>query len=63
MMMLSQQLTGINAVMLFSTMIFRIAGLTGNTLFYATALMGALNILMTVVGVYLVDHPHKVNNK
>uniref|UniRef100_A0A914UIY0 Major facilitator superfamily (MFS) profile domain-containing protein n=1 Tax=Plectus sambesii TaxID=2011161 RepID=A0A914UIY0_9BILA len=56
-MMLSQQLSGINAAMFYSTVIFRGAGLTGLAPFYATIGMGAVNVLMTIVSVYLVDHP------
>jgi SP family facilitated glucose transporter-like MFS transporter 1 len=57
MMMFSQQLTGINAAMFFSTKIFTSAGLTGNAPIYATIAMGALNVIQTVISVYLVDHP------
>ncbi|KAL7080343.1 hypothetical protein ACQ4LE_000512 [Meloidogyne hapla] len=54
-MMVSQQLSGINAVMFYSTDIFKSAGLKGQWPNYATLAMGAINVLMTVVSVYLVD--------
>lgn len=57
MLMFSQQLTGINAAMFFSTKIFTDAGLTGSAPVYATIAMGALNVVQTMISVYLVDHP------
>ncbi|CAD6197531.1 unnamed protein product [Caenorhabditis auriculariae] len=57
MMMLSQQLSGINVAMFYSTVIFRGAGLTVSQAVYATIGMGAVNVLMTIVSVWLVDHP------
>uniref|UniRef100_A0A183BKT6 MFS domain-containing protein n=1 Tax=Globodera pallida TaxID=36090 RepID=A0A183BKT6_GLOPA len=54
-MMLSQQLSGINAAMFYSTTIFKEAGLKGQWPNYATILMGAINVLMTVVSVYMVE--------
>lgn len=57
MMMLAQQLSGINVAMFYSTVIFRGAGLTGNEPFYATIGMGAVNVIMTIISVWLVDHP------
>lgn len=56
MMMLAQQLSGINVAMFFSTIIFKSAGLGENAV-YATLGMGLCNVIMTVVSVYLVDHP------
>lgn len=55
-MMLAQQFSGINVAMFFSTMIFEGAGL-GDKAVYATLVMGLINVLMTVISVYLVDHP------
>uniref|UniRef100_A0A1I8EFC7 MFS domain-containing protein n=1 Tax=Wuchereria bancrofti TaxID=6293 RepID=A0A1I8EFC7_WUCBA len=55
-MMLAQQFSGINVAMFFSTMIFEGAGL-GEKAVYATLVMGLINVLMTVISVYLVDHP------
>lgn len=57
MMMLSQQLSGINVAMFYSTQIFRDAGLKGNEPFFATIAMGAINVAQTLVSVWLVDHP------
>jgi len=57
MMMLSQQLSGINVAMFYSTKIFEDAGLTGNMPFYATIAMGTINVAQTLVSVWLVDHP------
>ncbi|CAI5442071.1 unnamed protein product [Caenorhabditis angaria] len=57
MMMLAQQLSGINVAMFYSTVIFRGAGLVGNEPFYATIGMGAVNVIMTIISVWLVDHP------
>uniref|UniRef100_A0A0N5AYB7 MFS domain-containing protein n=1 Tax=Syphacia muris TaxID=451379 RepID=A0A0N5AYB7_9BILA len=56
MMMLAQQLSGINVAMFFSTIIFKNAGLGENAV-YATLGMGLCNVIMTVISVYLVDHP------
>lgn len=56
-MMISQQLSGINAAMFYSTAIFKGAGLKDQWPNYATIAMGAINVFMTVVSVYLVEHP------
>lgn len=55
--MLTQQLSGINAVMFYSTVIFKTAGLSDQGAVYATIAMGTVNVLMTIVSVWLVDHP------
>ncbi|WKX94708.1 hypothetical protein Q1695_011742 [Nippostrongylus brasiliensis] len=55
--MLMQQLSGINAVMFYSTVIFKTAGLSDEAAVYATIAMGTVNVLMTIVSVWLVDHP------
>ncbi|CAD5219776.1 unnamed protein product [Bursaphelenchus okinawaensis] len=55
--MMAQQLSGINAAMFFSTEIFRSAGLNDENSVYATIGVGVVNVLMTVVSVYLVDLP------
>ncbi|KHJ89440.1 MFS transporter, SP family [Oesophagostomum dentatum] len=57
MMMLAQQLSGINVAMFYSTVIFKQAGLSTEGAVYATIGMGAVNVVMTLVSVYLVDHP------
>jgi hypothetical protein len=59
MMMISQQLTGINVVMFYSTRIFESAGLQGSAPIYATIAMGALNVVQTMVSVYLVGEGAK----
>lgn len=43
--------------MFYSAQIFEDAGLTGNWPFYATILMGFVNVAQTVVSLWLVDHP------
>jgi len=55
MMMLAQQLSGINAVMYYSTDIFLSAGLTSETSQYATLGMGGMNVLMTIVSLILIE--------
>ncbi|KAL3080562.1 hypothetical protein niasHS_013756 [Heterodera schachtii] len=54
-MMLSQQLSGINAAMFYSYDIFKSAGLQGQWPDVATITMGAVNVLMTFVSVVLVE--------
>ncbi|XP_013771953.2 solute carrier family 2, facilitated glucose transporter member 1-like isoform X2 [Limulus polyphemus] len=53
--MLSQQLSGINAAIFFSTEIFESAGLNKETALYATLGMGTINVLMTVISLVLVE--------
>jgi len=55
MMMLAQQLSGINAVMYFSTDIFESAGLNTEVSQYATLGMGGMNVLMTIVSLALIE--------
>ncbi|XP_065584512.1 solute carrier family 2, facilitated glucose transporter member 1-like [Artemia franciscana] len=55
MMQLAQQLSGINAVMFFSTAIFEDAGLSTITSQYATLGMGVMNVLMTFVSMVLIE--------
>ncbi|KAJ1354425.1 udp-glycosyltransferase [Parelaphostrongylus tenuis] len=57
MMMLAQQLSGINVAMFYSTVIFKQAGLSNEGAVYATIGMGTVNVIMTVISVWLVDHP------
>uniref|UniRef100_A0A0K0ENM9 MFS domain-containing protein n=1 Tax=Strongyloides stercoralis TaxID=6248 RepID=A0A0K0ENM9_STRER len=56
-MMLSQQFSGINAAMFYSTEIFKSAGLKGTAPVYATIGMGLVNVIQTVISTWLVDHP------
>lgn len=53
--MLSQQFSGINAVLFFSTSIFRSAGLGEHSAIQATLGMSLVNVLMTIVSLFLVD--------
>lgn len=53
--MLSQQLSGINAVLFFSTSIFRSAGLSAHSALNATLGMSLTNVFMTFVSLFLVD--------
>lgn len=53
--MLSQQLSGINAVIFYSTEIFQNAGLSYEAAVNATLGMGTVNVLMTLVSMVLVD--------
>ncbi|OWA49841.1 Glucose transporter type 1 [Hypsibius exemplaris] len=53
--MVCQQLSGIDAVMFYSTSIFRSAGLSATTAMFATIGMGAVNVGMTFVSVVLVE--------
>ncbi|KAJ8984065.1 hypothetical protein NQ317_006563 [Molorchus minor] len=53
--MCAQQLSGINAVMFFSSKIFEMAGLNKGDATFATLGMGAINVVMTVVSLFLVE--------
>ncbi|CAL1262679.1 unnamed protein product [Larinioides sclopetarius] len=53
--MLSQQLSGINAVIFYSTSIFITAGLSNQAAIYATLGMGTVNVLMTFISMILVE--------
>ncbi|XP_052121869.1 solute carrier family 2, facilitated glucose transporter member 1 isoform X3 [Frankliniella occidentalis] len=55
MVMICQQLSGINAVMFFSTKIFKLANLNDEEAQYATLGMGAMNVFMTLVSLVLVE--------
>jgi SP family facilitated glucose transporter-like MFS transporter 1 len=54
-MMLSQQFSGINVAMFYSSNIFRSAGLDEEGAKYATLGMGTMNVLMTLVSVFIVE--------
>ncbi|VDM65594.1 unnamed protein product [Strongylus vulgaris] len=60
MLMLTQQLSGINAAMFYSTYIFKQAGLSDVGAVYATIGMGTVNVLMTIISTWLVSISHKV---
>ncbi|KAL4705072.1 hypothetical protein ACJJTC_002720 [Scirpophaga incertulas] len=53
--MVAQQLSGINAVIFFSTDIFRKANLDEAQSQYATLGMGAMNVVMTIISLFLVE--------
>ncbi|XP_066601635.1 solute carrier family 2, facilitated glucose transporter member 1-like [Prorops nasuta] len=55
MIMFAQQLSGINAVMFFSTRIFTMAQLDKSAAQSATMGVGAMNVLMTIVSLVLVE--------
>jgi len=55
MMMLAQQLSGINAAIFFSTSIFETAGLDNTASQSATLGMGAMNVAMTFVSLVLIE--------
>merc|ERR1711963_563150 len=55
MMMLAQQLSGINAAIFFSTSIFTSAGLNESEAQSATLGMGAMNVLMTFISLVLIE--------
>jgi sugar porter (SP) family MFS transporter len=49
------QLSGINIVNYYSTEIFKDAGLTRQTSFYLTVLVGITNLIFTIIGMSLID--------
>ncbi|XP_076044613.1 solute carrier family 2, facilitated glucose transporter member 1-like isoform X2 [Oratosquilla oratoria] len=55
MMMLAQQLSGINAVIFFSNSIYESAGLSKSEALNATIAMGTMNVIMTVISLVLVE--------
>ncbi|MGM5630208.1 sugar porter family MFS transporter [Apibacter raozihei] len=50
-----QQITGINAVLIFAPDIFRSAGVGGDTALLQSMVVGLVNVLMTIVALKLVD--------
>ncbi|XP_052748182.1 solute carrier family 2, facilitated glucose transporter member 1-like [Galleria mellonella] len=56
MVMIAQQLSGINVVIFFSTDIFLKAGISERHSQYATLGMGAMNVVMTVISLMLVEY-------
>ena len=51
----AQQLSGINAVMFYSTSIFKSIGLDGQWPIYATILLNAVQFVMTLVCLFIID--------
>ncbi|XP_065226468.1 facilitated glucose transporter protein 1-like isoform X2 [Planococcus citri] len=54
-MMIAQQLSGINAVVFYSTSTFKVARLDSQTAQVGTLLMGAMNVAMTIISTLTVD--------
>lgn len=54
-MQLSQQLSGINAVIYYSTVIFKNTGLTDQNAQYANLGLGGTNIFGTIISIFLID--------
>ncbi|XP_065926201.1 solute carrier family 2, facilitated glucose transporter member 3 isoform X2 [Magallana gigas] len=52
---LTQQFSGINAVIYYSTEIFKTAGLSAHWAEYATIATGGVNVVMTLVSAFLMD--------
>uniref|UniRef100_K1QX46 Solute carrier family 2, facilitated glucose transporter member 1 n=1 Tax=Magallana gigas TaxID=29159 RepID=K1QX46_MAGGI len=52
---LTQQFSGINAVIYYSTEIFRSAGLSAHNAEYATIATGGVNVVMTLVSAFIMD--------
>ncbi|TRY62600.1 hypothetical protein TCAL_05753 [Tigriopus californicus] len=55
MLMLAQQMSGINAIIFYSTDVFINAGLTQDTAQYATLGMGLANVLVTILSIAIVE--------
>jgi SP family xylose:H+ symportor-like MFS transporter len=51
-----QQAVGINAVLYYAPAIFRNMGLTGEVALLQTVLIGAVNLLATLIAIFTVDH-------
>ncbi|KAK2521674.1 hypothetical protein Q9233_010918 [Columba guinea] len=54
-MMMGQQLSGINAVFYYADRIFQSAGVDNNSVQYVTVSIGAINVVMTLVAVFIVE--------
>ncbi|NWI10182.1 GTR5 protein, partial [Crypturellus soui] len=54
-MMMGQQLSGINAVFYYADRIFLSAGVNENSVQYVTVSIGAINVVMTLVAVFIVE--------
>ena len=55
MMMLAQQLTGINAIVFYSTEVFVNAGLSHQNAQFATIGLGLANVLMTIFAIFIIE--------
>ncbi|NXT20445.1 GTR5 protein, partial [Syrrhaptes paradoxus] len=54
-MMMGQQLSGINAVFYYADRIFQSAGVQENSVQFITVSIGAINVVMTLVAVFIVE--------
>ncbi|XP_074416862.1 solute carrier family 2, facilitated glucose transporter member 5 isoform X4 [Larus michahellis] len=54
-MMMGQQLSGVNAVFYYADRIFQSAGVDGNNVQYVTVSIGAINVVMTLLAVFIVE--------
>ncbi|XP_071623265.1 solute carrier family 2, facilitated glucose transporter member 5-like isoform X3 [Heliangelus exortis] len=54
-MMMGQQLSGINAVFYYADRIFQSAGVDTNSVQYVTVSIGAINVVMTLLAVFIVE--------
>uniref|UniRef100_A0A452HLC4 Solute carrier family 2, facilitated glucose transporter member 5 n=1 Tax=Gopherus agassizii TaxID=38772 RepID=A0A452HLC4_9SAUR len=54
-MMMGQQLSGINAIFYYANDIFRSAGVNENNVQYVTVGIGAVNVFMTCVAVFIIE--------
>ncbi|XP_005437159.1 solute carrier family 2, facilitated glucose transporter member 5-like isoform X1 [Falco biarmicus] len=54
-MMMGQQLSGVNAIFYYADRIFQSAGVDSNNIQYVTVLIGAINIVMTSLAVFIVE--------
>ncbi|KAL9237619.1 hypothetical protein vseg_012146 [Gypsophila vaccaria] len=50
-----QQFTGINAIMFYAPVLFNTLGFGGSASLYSSVITGAVNVLSTIVSIYLVD--------
>ncbi|NXU34590.1 GTR5 protein, partial [Drymodes brunneopygia] len=54
-MMMGQQLSGVNAVFYYADRIFESAGVDSNSIQYVTVSIGAINVIMTLLAVFIVE--------
>ncbi|KFZ62511.1 Solute carrier family 2, facilitated glucose transporter member 5, partial [Podiceps cristatus] len=54
-MMMGQQLSGVNAVFYYADRIFQSAGVDSNNVQYVTVSIGAINVVMTLLAVFIVE--------
>ncbi|KAM9370199.1 solute carrier family 2, facilitated glucose transporter member 5-like [Phaethornis superciliosus] len=54
-MMMGQQLSGINAVFYYADRIFQSAGVDTNSVQYVTVSIGAINVIMTLLAVFIIE--------